>query len=45
MLWESKSFMNEIISILLVIGQIGLAADEDTNTTDVAYSNAEVWTL
>jgi flagellar basal body-associated protein FliL len=26
-------------------GQIGLAADEDNNTTDVAYTNAQVWTL
>src|SRR5258708_535143 len=27
------------------MGQIGLAADEDNNTTDVAYTNAQVWTL
>ncbi|MFL5626679.1 MAG: hypothetical protein ACJ788_13930, partial [Ktedonobacteraceae bacterium] len=26
-------------------GQIGLAADEDNNTTDVAYTNVQVWTL
>jgi len=26
-------------------GQIGLAADEDNNTTDVAYTSAQVWTL
>lgn len=26
-------------------GQIGLAADEDDNTTDVAYNNLQVWTF
>jgi len=26
-------------------GQVGVVADEDSDTTDVAYSNAQVWVL
>ncbi|GAC1656812.1 MAG: hypothetical protein NVS4B7_01230 [Ktedonobacteraceae bacterium] len=26
-------------------GQIGLVADEDNNTTNVAYNNVQIWTM
>ena len=44
-LFVNKQPVAEINDGTYRAGQIGLAADEDTKTTDVAYSNVEVWTL
>lgn len=41
----NKQPVAEINDSAYQMGQIGLAADEDNNTTDVAYTNAQVWTL
>ncbi len=44
-IFVNKQPIAEVNDSTYQMGQIGLAADEDNNTTNVAYSNAEVWTL
>ncbi|MFL5660957.1 MAG: hypothetical protein ACJ8BW_06355 [Ktedonobacteraceae bacterium] len=44
-IFVNKQPIAEINDSAYQMGQIGLAADEDNNTTDVAYTNAQVWTL
>ena len=44
-LYVNKQPVAEVVDTAYGAGQIGVVADEDSDTTDVAYTNAQVWAL
>ncbi|HYK86148.1 MAG TPA: family 16 glycoside hydrolase [Ktedonobacteraceae bacterium] len=44
-MYVNRQAVAEVIDTVYSSGQIGVVADEDSKTTDVAYTNAQVWAL